>query len=110
MFIVFFLRKKKKSNFKKIIANFLKISSSLNELDSLFLNKIIQEYPKAVKYSTLMDLLDNNLAYETKVKKVYNSKASINLTLKIYISSKEDILQIKRNPSDSRIKEFYITK
>ena len=110
MFIVFFLRKKKKSNFKKIIANFLKISSSLNELDSLFLNKIIQEYPKAVKYSTLMDLLDNNLAYETKVKKVYNSKASINLTLKIYISSNEDILQIKRNPSDSRIKEFYITK
>ena len=57
-----------------------------------------------------MDLLDNNLAYETKVKKVYNSKASINLTLKIYISSNEDILQIKRNPSDSRIKEFYITK
>ena len=110
MFIVFFLRKKKKSNFKKIIANFLKISSSLNELDSLFLNKIIQEHPKAVKYSTLMDLLDNNLAYETKVKKVYNSKASINLTLKIYISSNEDILQIKRNPSDSRIKEFYITK
>jgi hypothetical protein len=110
MFIVFFLRKNKKSNFKKIIANFLKISSSLNELDSLFLNKIIQEHPKADKYSTLMDLLDNNLAYETKVKKVYNSEASINLTLKIYISTNEDILQIKRNPSDSRIKEFYITK
>ena len=110
MFIVFFLRKKKQSNFKKIIVNFKKIETSLNELDSLFLNKIIQEYPKAVKYSTLMDLLDNNLAYETKVKKVYKSKASINLTLKMFIPSNEDILDIKRNPSDSRIKEFYITK
>ena len=55
-----------------------------------------------------MDLLDNELAYETKVEKVYNSKSLINLVMKIYISSKKDILQIKRNPSDSRIKEFYI--
>ena len=57
-----------------------------------------------------MDLLDDNLAYETKVKKVFNSKSSINSTLKMYISSNQDILQIKRNLSDSRIKEFYIAK
>ena len=110
IFIVLLFRKKKQSNFKKIIVNILKIESSLSELDSLFLNKIIQEYPKAVKYSILMDLLDDNLAYETKVKKVFNSKSSINSILKMYISSNQDILQIKRNPSDSRIKEFYITR
>ena len=110
IFIVLLFRKKKQSNFKKVMVNILKIESSLSELDSLFLNKIIQEYPKAVKYSILMDLLDDNLAYETKVKKVFNSKSSINSILKMYISSNQDILQIKRNPSDSRIKEFYITR
>ena len=76
LFILFRFRKKP-TNFKKINKNLKKIKSELDELDLIFIEKIIGSHPKPVKYQDLMTLLDDTLAYETKVKKIGNVKLRI---------------------------------
>jgi len=73
------------------------IEFTLEEVDLIFFNKIINSHPKAVKYQDVMDFLDDSLAYETKIKKIEAAKIRI-----------DAILQSKKNIHDSRIKEMFL--
>ena len=92
----------------KIKKNLKKIKSELDEDDLIFFEKIITSHPKAVKYQDLMNMLDNSLAYETKIKKIGASKLRIDFVLSKYCKSKDSILQSKKNIHDSRIKEMFL--
>ncbi|MDB3862868.1 hypothetical protein N9313_04790 [Flavobacteriaceae bacterium] len=105
--IVFRLRKTPTS-LMRINKNLKKIKFELDEDDLIFFEKIITSHPKAVKYQDLMSMLDNSLAYETKIKKIGTSKIRIDTVLCKYCKSKDSILQSKKNIHDSRIKEMFI--
>ena len=92
----------------KIKKNLKKIKSELDEDDLIFFEKIITSHPKAVKYQDLMNMLDNTLAYETKIKKIGNAKIRIDTVLCNHCKSKDSILQSKKNIHDSRIKEMFL--
>tara|TARA_B100001093_G_scaffold44542_1_gene37700 strand:+ start:361 stop:648 length:288 start_codon:yes stop_codon:yes gene_type:complete len=88
--------------------NLNKIKSELDKVDLMFFEKIISLHPKPVKYQDLMDLLDNTLAYETKIKKIGNIKLRINNVIGKYCDSKTSILKSKKNIHDNRLKEIYL--
>ena len=92
----------------RINKNLKKIKFELDEDDLIFFEKIKTSHPKAVKYQDLMNMLDNSLAYETKIKKIGASKLRIDFVLSKYCKSKDSILQSKKNIDDSRIKEMFI--
>jgi hypothetical protein len=108
LFLVLFRFKKEPNNFIIISKNLNKIKSELDEVDLMFFEKIISLHPKSVKYQDLMDLLDNTLAYETKVKKIRNVKLRIDAVLCRYCNSKTPILKSKKNIHDNRIRELYL--
>ena len=108
----FFISKKNNGFIDLIILDekdFLKkIKSELDESDIIFFDKIFRSHPRALKYQDLMDILENSLAYETKIKKIGAAKIRIDTVLCKYCKSKDSILQSKRNIHDSRIKEMYL--
>ena len=55
-----------------------------------------------------MYMLDNSLAYETKIKKIGAAKIRIDTVLCKYSESNDSILQSKKNIHDSRIKEMFL--
>ena len=69
------------------------IEFTLEEVDLIFFNKIINSHPKAVKYQDLMDFLDDSLVYETKIKKIGVAKIRIDTVLCKYCNYKTSILQ-----------------
>ena len=93
---------------KENIAEVEKIKSELDEIDLIFFDKIFRSHPKAVKYQELMDMLDNTLAYETKIKKIAAAKIRIDTVLYKYCKSNDSVLQSKKNIHDSRIKEMFL--
>ena len=80
----------------------------MDQNDLLFFNKILRSHPKAVKYQDLMNLFDDSLAYETKIKKIGAAKVRINAVLFKYCQSNDSIVQAKKNIHDSRIKEMFL--
>ena len=108
LLLILFRFRKKPTNLKKINKNLKKIKSELDELDLIFIQKIISSHPKPVKYQDLMTLLDVTLAYETKVKKIGNVKLRIDAVLCRYCNSKTPILKTKKNIHDNRIRELYL--
>ena len=108
LILIVFRFRKKQTTLMKIKKNLKKIKSELDEDDLFFFEKIMTSHPKAVKYQALMNMLDNSLAYETKIKKIGASKLRIDFVLRKYCKSKDSILQSKKNIHDSRIKEMFL--
>ena len=108
LILIVFRFRKKQTTLMKINKNLKKIKLELDEDDLIFFEKIITSHPKAVKYQDLMNMLDDSLAYETKIKKIGASKLRIDFVLSKYCKSKDSILQSKKNIHDSRIKEMFI--
>ena len=108
LILIVFRFRKKQTTLMKIKKNLKKIKSELDEDDLIFFEKIITSHPKAVKYQDLMNMLDDSLAYETKIKKIGNAKIRINTVLCNHCKSKDSILQSKKNIHDSRIKEMFL--
>jgi len=81
------------------------IEFTLEEVDLILFRTIFNSHTKAVKYQDLMELLDNTLAYETKIKKIGAAKIRIDAVLCKYCNSKTSILQSKKNIHDSQIKD-----
>jgi len=88
--------------------NIKSIKSEISEIDILFIDLLINQYPQPVKYMDFMDLLDKTLAYETKVKKVRESINRIDDVLKKKLNRKDKTLITSRNLDDNRIKEVKI--
>ena len=80
----------------------------MDEYDLIFFDKIFRSHPNAVKYQDLMDIFDNTLAYETKIKKIGAAKIRIDTVLCKYCKSDDSIVQSKKNIHDSRIKEMFL--
>ena len=108
LLLILFRFRKKTTIFKIIYKNLKKIKSELDEFDLIFFEKILSSHPKPVKYQDLMRLLDNTLAYETKVKKIGDIKLRIDAVLCRYCKSKTPILKSKKNVHDNRIRELYL--
>ena len=106
--LIIFRFRKKETALEKLNKNLKKIKSELDESDLIFFDKIFRSHPKAVKYQDLMDMLDNTLAYETKIKKIGAAKIRIDTVLCKYSKSNDSILQSKKNIHDSRIKEMFL--
>ena len=108
LILIAFRLRKTQTSLMRINKNLKKIKFELDEDDLIFFEKIITSHPKAVKYQDLMNMLDNTLAYETKIKKIGNAKIRIDTVLCKYCKSKDSILQSKKNIHDSRIKEMFL--
>ena len=108
LILIVFRFRKKTTTLKKINKNLKNIKSELDESDLIFFDKIFRSHPKAVKYQDLMNLFDNTLAYETKIKKIGAAKIRINTILCKYCKSNDFIIQSKKNIHDSRIKEMFL--
>ena len=108
LILIAFRLRKTPTSLMRINKNLKKIKSELDENDLIFFEKIITSHPKAVKYQDLMNMLDDSLAYETKIKKIGNAKIRINTVLCNHCKSKDSILQSKKNIHDSRIKEMFL--
>ena len=108
LILIAFRLRKTPTSLMRINKNLKKIKFELDEDDLIFFEKIITSHPKAVKYQDLMNMLDNSLAYETKIKKIGNAKIRIDTVLSKYCKSKDSILQSKKNIHDSRIKEMFL--
>ena len=108
LILIVFRFRKKTTALKKINKNLKKIKSELDQNDLLFFNKILRSHPKAVKYQDLMNLFDDSLAYETKIKKNGATKVRIDAVLCKYCQSNDSIVQAKKNIHDSRIKEMFL--
>ena len=108
LILIIFRFRKKETVLVKLNKNLKKIKSEIDESDLFFFDKIFRSHPKAVKYQDLMDMLDNTLAYETKIKKIGAAKIRIDTVLCKYCKSNDSILQSKKNIHDSRIKEMFL--
>jgi hypothetical protein len=108
LILIVFRFRKKETGLVKLNKNLKKIKSELDESDLIFFDKIFRSHPKAVKYQDLMDMLDNTLAYETKIKKIGAAKIRIDTVLCKYCKSNDSILQSKKNIHDGRIKEMFL--
>ena len=108
LILIAFRLRKTPTSLMRINKNLKKIKFELDEDDLIFFEKIITSHPKAVKYQDLMNMLDNSLAYETRIKKIGASKLRIDFVLSKYCKSKDSILQSKKNIHDSRIKEMFL--
>ena len=106
--LILIIFRKKETVLLKLNKNLKKIKSEIDESDLIFFDKIFRSHPKAVKYQDLMDMLDNTLAYETKIKKIGAAKIRIDTVLCKYCKSNDSILQSKKNIHDSRIKEMFL--
>ena len=108
LILIAFRLRKTPTSLMRINKNLKKIKFELDEDDLIFFEKIITSHPKAVKYQDLMNMLDNTLAYETKIKKIGNAKIRIDTVLCKHCKSNDSILQSKKNIHDSRIKEMFL--
>ena len=108
LILIFFNLRKIPTSLMLINKNLKKIKFELDEGDLIFFEKILTSHPKAIKYQDLMDMLDDSLAYETKIKKIGASKLRVDFVLSKYCKSKDSILQSKKNIHDSRIKEMFL--
>jgi len=108
LILIIFRFRKKETVLVKLNKNLKKIKSEIDESDLFFFDKIFRSHPKAVKYQDLMDMLDNTLAYETKIKKIGAAKIRIDTVLCKYCKSNDSILQSKKNIHDSRFKEMFL--
>ena len=108
LILIVFRFRKKETVLVKLNKNLKKIKSEIDESDLMFFDKIFRSHPKAVKYQDLMDMLDNTLAYETKIKKIAAAKIRIDTVLYKYCKSNDSVLQSKKNIHDSRIKEMFL--
>ena len=108
LILIVFRFRKKQTMLMKINKNLKKIKFESDERDLIFFDKILSSHPKAVKYQDLMDMLDNSLAYETKIKKIRAAKIRIDTFLCKYCNSKDSINQSKKGNHDSRIKEMFL--
>ena len=108
LILIVFRFRKKETGLVKLNKNLKKIKSELDESDLIFFDKILRSHPKAVKYQDLMDMLDNTLAYETKIKKIAAAKIRIDTVLCKYCKLNDSIVQSKKNIHDSRIKEMFL--
>ena len=106
LFIYTQLKDRKDISF--IIKNIETIKLELSEIDVLFIDLLLNQYPQPVKYLDFMNLLDDSLAYETKVKKLRESINRIDDVLNKKLNRKDKTLITSRNLDDNRIKEVKI--
>jgi len=104
--VMLLIRKiKKPKNLYHIKKYITESNNELGDIDIMFLSLILDRYPSPIKYLEFMNLLDNSLAYETKVKKVRESIIRINIVVSKLLKSRNNALITSRNIDDNRIKE-----
>jgi len=103
--IFYVILKPKKKTILYIKKNLGVIQNGLSEVDIIFLDLIIEQYPQPIKYIEFMNLLDASLAYETKVKKVRESINRIELKLTRALRSTKKTVLTSKNIDDNRIKQ-----
>ena len=71
-----------------------------------FYTHLTQNFPNYTSFTELGELFQNDLAYETKVKKINDTINRINAGLKKYFLTKDLFFIISKNSEDSRMKEI----
>ena len=90
----------KKNNF----INLIPLGQNLNALDKSFLKYILDNHNRSVKYVELFELIDNDLGYESRIKKLNKFIDYLNMDAKKKYKIKDDLLIIMRDINDNRMK------
>ena len=104
--IVIFIKKFKKNN----IINLKPLEQNFNDLNKLFLKYILDNHSRSVKYVELFELFDNDLGYESRIKKLNKFIDSVNLFVKKRYKIKDEVLIIRRDSNDNRMKVVSLNK
>ena len=65
---------------------------------------------KIAKYSELYELIEMDLSYESKVKKINDVIINLNEKVKQFSDDKNKFLLIRKNTEDSRMKEVVLNE
>ena len=71
-----------------------------------FYAQLTNNFPNYTSFTELGELFQNDLAYETKVKKINDTIKTINVGLKKYFLTKDLFFIISKNAEDNRMKEI----
>ena len=106
--VAVYLKTKTKSSYSVILTNLNKIKKELSVEDFSILEQLLNEYPTAVDFPSILNFFELNLSYESRVKKLRLSLIRIDKTLMTYTKSKTPVLKFRQKNNDRRIKEIYL--
>lgn len=104
LFIIWNIKTKK----NKIDKNLL--LKELNQLESKVFNYLFYSKNKIAKYSELYELIEMDLSYESKVKKINYVIINLNEKIKQFSNDKNKFLLIRKNAEDRRMKEVVLNE
>ena len=106
LLVFILLLKNRKISINQLIENKERIITNMGDNERKFYTHLTQNFPNYTSFTELGELFQNDLAYETKVKKINDTINRINVCLKKYFLTKDLFFIVSKNAEDSRMKEI----
>jgi hypothetical protein len=81
-----------------------RIKAQLSNEDYLIFNRILESYPEFIDYPELQNAYERDLSYESRIKKLRTTIATIDDVIQKTLRLRSSVLDIEKGKEDKRVK------